>query len=145
MRSLHMRGSLYPLINKRSHSHPRASFSLSSLFNQNVTVSMVLALDNNGILAHNDTVPDSFQSEKSSQNHTEEEDKIWPEDAAPPSYDSLFGQIKEAKETSDGSFDFCKRVVQLFAGTSKLKELSRAVHFRFLKLKLKPPGTQGFP
>lgn len=59
-----------------------------------------------------------FQSEKSSQIH-EEEDKIWPEDGPPPSYDSLFGQIKEAKETSDGSFDFCKRVIQLFAGTSK--------------------------
>ena len=61
-----------------------------------------------------------FQSEKSSQIH-EEEDKIWPEEEGPPpSYDSLFGQIKEAKETSDGSFDFCKRVVQLFAGTSKI-------------------------
>ncbi|XP_029183011.1 transmembrane protein 272-like isoform X3 [Acropora muricata] len=56
-------------------------------------------------------------SEKSISQIHEEDDKIWLEEGPPPSYDSLFGQIKEAKETSDGSFDFCKRVVQLFAGT----------------------------
>lgn len=64
-----------------------------------------------------------LKSEKSMSQIHEEDDKIWLEEGPPPSYDSLFGQIKEAKETSDGSFDFCKRVVQLFAGTSKSAKL----------------------
>lgn len=67
-----------------------------------------------------------LKSEKSISQIHEEDDKIWLEEGPPPSYDSLFGQIKEAKETSDGSFDFCKRVVQLFAGTSKSAKLLNA-------------------
>ncbi|KAK2549891.1 hypothetical protein P5673_029488 [Acropora cervicornis] len=41
------------------------------------------------------------KSEKSISQIHEEDDKIWLEEGPPPSYDSLFGQIKEAKETSD--------------------------------------------
>ena len=49
----------------------------------------------------------------------EEEEKIWDNDDRPPSYASLFGQFKEAKEKSEGPVDLLKTASQLFAGTSK--------------------------
>ena len=49
-----------------------------------------------------------------------EEERIWELEDQPPTYESLFGQLKEAKQTSDGSVDFCKRIIQMFAGTSKI-------------------------
>ena len=51
----------------------------------------------------------------------DEEEKIWDHDDSPPSYDSLFGQFKEAKEKSDGPLDLLKKAIELFAGTSELK------------------------
>ncbi|XP_032219946.1 transmembrane protein 272 isoform X2 [Nematostella vectensis] len=58
-----------------------------------------------------------YQEKGSQNNLAGDEEKIWDESPPPPYEADLFGQIKEAKETSDGSLDFCKRVVQLFAGT----------------------------
>lgn len=68
----------------------------------------------------------SLQYEKNTNREYVEDEKIWDESPPPPYESDLFGQIKEAKESSEGSFDFCKRVFQLFAGTSKY---TLAFHF----------------
>jgi len=39
--------------------------------------------------------------------------------APPPSYDSLFGRMREARKISKGIFDFLKNIVVLLLGTSK--------------------------
>ncbi|CAD6207334.1 GSCOCG00010173001-RA-CDS, partial [Cotesia congregata] len=41
--------------------------------------------------------------------------------APPPSYDSLFGRMREAHKTSKGVFDFLLNIVVLLLGTSKQK------------------------
>lgn len=41
--------------------------------------------------------------------------------APPPSYDSLFGRIREAHRVSKGVLDFLKNVTLLLLGTSKQK------------------------
>lgn len=38
--------------------------------------------------------------------------------APPPSYDSLFGRVREAHKTSKGMIDFLKNVICLLLGTS---------------------------
>jgi hypothetical protein len=38
--------------------------------------------------------------------------------APPPSYDSLFGRVREAHKASKGMFDFLKNVIILLLGTS---------------------------
>lgn len=38
----------------------------------------------------------------------------------PPSYESLFGRVKDAKKSSKGVLDFLKNVFILILGTSKL-------------------------
>ncbi|XP_065834588.1 transmembrane protein 272-like [Oscarella lobularis] len=38
-------------------------------------------------------------------------------DVPPPSYDSLFGRIRQQKETSSGSIDFFRRICVLLTGT----------------------------
>lgn len=39
--------------------------------------------------------------------------------APPPSYDSLFGRMREARKVSKGIFDFLKNIIFLLLGTSK--------------------------
>lgn len=39
----------------------------------------------------------------------------------PPSYESLFGRVKEARKSSKGVFDFFTNVLILILGTSKFK------------------------
>lgn len=39
--------------------------------------------------------------------------------APPPSYDSLFGRMREAHKVSKGVFDFLKNIIVLLLGTSK--------------------------
>lgn len=39
--------------------------------------------------------------------------------APPPSYDSLFGRMREARKISKGIFDFLKNIIFLLLGTSK--------------------------
>ncbi|CAB4002765.1 Hypothetical predicted protein [Paramuricea clavata] len=62
---------------------------------------------------------DKFKTEVEYAKHLshEEEEKIWDHDDSPPSYASLFGQFKEAKEKSEGPVDLIKTASQLFAGT----------------------------
>lgn len=38
--------------------------------------------------------------------------------APPPSYDSLFGRVREAHKASKGMIDFLKNVICLLLGTS---------------------------
>ncbi|KAH3692269.1 transmembrane protein 272-like isoform X3 [Dreissena polymorpha] len=40
-----------------------------------------------------------------------------PADAPPPSYDSLYGKVKAAKQSSDGNVDFCKKFMMIICGT----------------------------
>lgn len=39
--------------------------------------------------------------------------------APPPSYDSLFGRMREAHKVSKGVFDFLKNIIVLLVGTSR--------------------------
>jgi len=39
--------------------------------------------------------------------------------ASPPSYDSLFGRMREARKVSKDIFDFFKNILYLLLGTSK--------------------------
>lgn len=47
------------------------------------------------------------------------DEAIDPESAPPPSYDSLFGRVREARKSSKGLVDFAKNVLILLLGTSK--------------------------
>lgn len=45
------------------------------------------------------------------------DEAIDPESAPPPSYDSLFGRVREARKSSKGLVDFAKNVLILLLGT----------------------------
>lgn len=45
------------------------------------------------------------------------DEAIDPESAPPPSYDSLFGRVREARKSSKGLMDFAKNVLILLLGT----------------------------
>lgn len=43
--------------------------------------------------------------------------------APPPSYDSLFGRVREAQKSSKGILDFLKNVIIIVLGTCKLESI----------------------
>lgn len=45
------------------------------------------------------------------------DEAIDPASAPPPSYDSLFGRVREARKSSKGLMDFAKNVLILLLGT----------------------------
>lgn len=47
------------------------------------------------------------------------DEAIDPASAPPPSYDSLFGRVREARKSSKGLVDFAKNVLILLLGTCK--------------------------
>lgn len=47
------------------------------------------------------------------------DEAIDPASAPPPSYDSLFGRVREARKSSKGLIDFAKNVLILLLGTRK--------------------------
>lgn len=47
------------------------------------------------------------------------DEAIDPESAPPPSYDSLFGRVREAHKSSKGLMDFAKNILILLLGTRK--------------------------
>lgn len=51
--------------------------------------------------------------------------------APPPSYDSLFGRVREARKTSKGVADFLKNILIILLGAGK-KTLVSFIHHRFL-------------
>lgn len=52
------------------------------------------------------------------------DEAIDPASAPPPSYDSLFGRVREARKSSKGLLDFAKNVLILLLGTRKPPILS---------------------
>lgn len=49
------------------------------------------------------------------------EEVVDPEGLPPPSYDSLFGRVRNAQKSSKGLVDFAKNVLILLLGTCKYK------------------------
>lgn len=47
--------------------------------------------------------------------------------APPPSYDSLFGRVREARRTSKGVFDFFKNILIILLGAGKLIRYSASI------------------
>ena len=46
------------------------------------------------------------------------EQPVWEDDTIPPSYDSIFSHLKDAKESQESAIGFFKKTVQTFASTS---------------------------
>lgn len=62
----------------------------------------------------------SRSSEKEfSEDDSSMEQPVWEDDGLPPSYDSLFSQLKDAKESPESAVGFLKKAMQTFAGTSE--------------------------
>eukprot|EP00794_Sanderia_malayensis_P007034 gene7034-7823_t len=64
-----------------------------------------------------DVAKDSCLDKSFSEEDSSTEQPIWEEDALPPSYDSIFGHLKDAKDTSDNAIGFFKKAVESFAAT----------------------------
>ena len=57
----------------------------------------------------------------------------------PPSYQSLFGEIQGARESSSSSLDFLKKLILLLAGTSKYSCVHRVLFNQVSKVTLNRP------
>uniref|UniRef100_A0A1Q3EY38 Putative conserved plasma membrane protein n=2 Tax=Culex tarsalis TaxID=7177 RepID=A0A1Q3EY38_CULTA len=83
-----------------------------------------LAVQRNDVIiitGNNNVVTVAGPSSSSSRHHNRGEPPSYEEainpDAPPPSYDSLFGRVREAHKSSTGMLDFLKNVVILLLGT----------------------------
>ena len=54
-----------------------------------------------------------------SEDDSSMEQPVWEDDGLPPSYDSIFNQLKDAKESPENAIGFLKKAMQTFAGTSR--------------------------
>ena len=54
-----------------------------------------------------------------SEDDSSMEQPVWEDDGLPPSYDSIFNQLKDAKESPENAIGFFKKAMQTFAGTSE--------------------------
>lgn len=60
----------------------------------------------------------SHSSEKVySEDDSSMEQPVWEDDGLPPSYDSIFNQLKDAKESPENAIGFLKKAMHTFAGT----------------------------
>lgn len=54
-----------------------------------------------------------------SEDDSSMEPPVWEDDGLPPSYNSLFSQLKDANDSPENAIGFFKKAIQTFAGTSK--------------------------
>ena len=55
-----------------------------------------------------------------SEDDSSMEQPVWEDDGLPPSYDSIFSQLRDAKENPENAIGFLRKAMQTFGSTSKL-------------------------
>ena len=68
------------------------------------------------------TKPSKLLSHSSEKVYSEDESSmeqpVWEEDGFPPTYESIFSQLKDAKESPGNAVGFFKKSIHTFLGTS---------------------------